>query len=426
MQVISPKLIRLYENVSIWGVKGVLDYFARMIRPDPLRSFFVENARKYPYSTSETGITLIGPLTKKSWSLSKVLRDFAFSLKDAGIPFQTFDTGPKETHASDTEGILTDVSDFRIRRYSHVVEMLFPCPLPNGIVDHRARIAFWEFNEGIADAFHCLDERDEPIIAMSDFNYGYFKKEFEGQKRIFKVLYPLRMEISSVLEKKACRAKFGLGLDDFVVFYNFSYSSGWWRKNPLDAVRAFARAFPTLRNARLVLKTANAHRFRDREEQLLALAEEVGVRDRLILFNEWMSQLDLYNLTNACDVYLSLHRAEGFGLGLAEAMCLGKPVICTDYSAPTEFCTKDHCIPVPFEMVELTTEQKKSSVWYRGVRQWAAPDVEAAAESLVKLQNNESLRLQLGTAARDYVRTAYSVDRFRESVLSFLQDKAGA
>ena len=421
MHPLFEKVSAIRDKVSLWGARGVLDYFIRKVRPDPLRSFFLDNARRHPQADSEPGITIIGPLTKKAWSLSKVLRDFAFSLKDAGIPFQSFDTGKKETHLSETDGILTPVSDFRIRKYSHVVEMTFPTPLPGGIVDHRSQIAFWEFEEGIRDVFHFLSERPDSVIAMSDFNFRYFEREFGKTKDVFKILYPLRFDVSGVPTKADCRKEFGFSDDDFIVFYNFSYSSGFWRKNPIGAIRAFACAFASSRKAKLVLKTANADSFAEREKQLLALCEELGIRDKIVLFNNWMTQQDVYNLTNACDVYLSLHRAEGFGLGLAEAMCLGKPVVSTDYSAPTEFCNNDDSIPVPFRLIDVTPEERASSFWYRGVRRWADPDIEFAAESLIRLQNDGDLRYVLGAAARDYVRSAYSVPKFKGSVETFLR-----
>ena len=412
---------QLYDKVSMWGFSGIVHYLIRKIRPNPLKTYFVDNARNYPVNEPEQGITIIGPLSRIGTSLSKVLRDFAYSLKDAGIPFQTFDTGEKQVPESDMDGILTPPSEFRIRRYSHVVEMTFPSPLPDGIVEHRAQIAFWEFNEGIKEAYHCLYDRLDPIIAMSDFNYQYFQREFGEEKQVFKILYPLRMDISKVPDIATCRNQFGFKKGDFLVFYNFAYSSGWWRKNPLDAIRAFAQAFPNPGSEKLVMKTANAQLCRNRENQLLSLAREVGIEDRLVLFNDWMTQRDVYSLTNACDVYLSLHRAEGFGLGLAEAMCLGKAVICTDYSASTEFCKPGISIPIPFELVDITPEEKASHMWYRGVRRWAKPDVTAASEALNRLRHDEMLRNRIGTAAANHIKQQYSIEQFQTSVLSFLK-----
>ena len=217
------KIANIHAKLSVWGVKGAIQYLLRKIRKDPMGAYFADNARKHPYPTPELGITIIGPLTKQASSLSHVLRDFAFSLKDAGIPFQTFDTGPGETPESDTSGILTPISEFRIRRFSNVIENISRSPLPEGIVPHRAQIMFWEFQEGILDADPGLSERTDSIIAMSDFNYRYFCEELKGITSVFKILYPMRIDVSGVMDKQSSRVKFGLGQEDFVVFYNFNY-----------------------------------------------------------------------------------------------------------------------------------------------------------------------------------------------------------
>ena len=420
--MISPfeQISLVAKKFSMWGWKGVFEYLTRPFRKDPLKTFFIRNAKDHPYAASEPGITIVGPLSTPAKATSKVLRDFAFSLKASGIPFQTYDTGSREIPASELAGILTPVEDFRIRRFSHLVEMIFPNPIPDGIVDHRARIAFWEFNEGIGDAFHCLVERNEPIIAMSDFNYEYFRREFGSRVQVFKILYPLQIRTEGVLGKRECRRKFGFSETDFIVFFNFSYSSGWWRKNSVGAVRAFARAFRDVPNAKLVLKTRALQDSSEREKELLRTAEEEGVRDKVVLFDAYMTQEDVLDLTNVCDVYLSLHRAEGFGLGIAEAMMLSKVVVVTDYSSTTEFCKKDHAVLVPFKMVDVKPNEK-DLFWYRSVKQWAEPDIEAAAAALKRLYEDEALRLRLGNAARDFIRDAFSTERFRASVLSFLR-----
>lgn len=422
MMPIVRKIALIRKKVSMWGWKGVFEYLTRPFRGNPQRAFFVRNAKRFPCVRPETGITIVGPLSTPGKATSKVLRDFARSLKAAGIPFQTYDTGSGETSASELDGILTPVEDFRIRRFSHLVEMIFPNPIPDGTVEHRARIVFWEFNEGVGDAFHCLVERNDDIIAMSDFNYEYFRREFGSRVGVFKILYPLQIDVDGVLDKAACRKKFGFASSDFIVFFNFSYSSGWWRKNAPGAVRAFALAFRNVPDAKLVLKTRALQAFEDRKAELLRIAETEGVRDRVLLFDEYLTQKDVYNLTNACDVYLSLHRAEGFGLGLAEAMILSKAVVATDYSSTTEFCKEEHALLVPFEMVDVKPCEK-DTFWYRNVTRWAEPDIKAAAEALKRLYEDEGLRARLGRNARDFILKTYSTERFRESVRAFLDGK---
>ncbi|MBP5545643.1 MAG: glycosyltransferase family 4 protein [Kiritimatiellae bacterium] len=419
MKIFIRKLCLLHEKLTMWGLKGIWDWFKSFHRTIKLRLFFLGNAKKYPYCYSESGITIVGALSGGQWSLSKVLRDFAYSLRDAGIPFQTYDIGDGSDSREDYADILTPISDFRIRKYSHAVEMI-SSPLPDGIVDNRARIVFWEFQEGVGEAFHPLLEKDDPIIAMSDFNKAYFEKAFGSRIKVNKILYPLRIDVSQVHEKKWCRKKFGFQDSDFIVFYNFAYTSGWYRKNPCGVLKAFAKAFRNIPNAKIVFKTAARNRFPAREEELLALAKAEGVSDKLFKFDDWMPQSHVYDLTNICDVFLSLHRGEGFGLGIAEAMLLSKPVVATGYSSNTEFCSHHNSIVIPYELIDIK-DNEKDAVWYRCVRHWAEPDIDAAAEALRRLYNDETLRFELGRRARDFISQKYSIENFRKSVLEFLK-----
>ena len=424
MKRFFKRIILLREKLSMWGLKGVVDYLKRQRQDYELRRYFIRNARRFPNNHPEPGITIIGFFSDGGWSLSKVLRDFAFSLRDAGIPFQTYDTGNGTIHKEDLDGILTPVSKFRIRRYSHVVEFL-SSPLPDGIVANRYRIAFWEFNEGVEHAFHPLVEKDDGIIAMSSFNYEFFRKVFGKRVDVAKILYPLRLDTSFISSKEECRAKFGLEAGSFVVFCNFAYSSGWWRKNPVGTVKAFAKAFRDIPEALLVFKTSAREQFPEREKELRSVVNEEGVSCKTVFVDDWLSQRDLYSLTNTCDVCVSLHRAEGFGIAIAEAMIMAKAVVVTDYSGPTEFCNADNSIPVPYQIVEVHEDQK-DAVWYRDVKYWAEPDIDAAADALRRLHDDGALRKALGSRARSFIEKTFSTDCFRQSVEDFLSVNAPA
>lgn len=413
------RLVSYYYKFRMWGVRGMVDFLKNAHAERKVRRFFAVNAKRYPYETPEKGITVIGNLSKRG-SLDKTLRDFVFSLRDAGIPYQTFDLGAKEVPSEDVAPILTPRSEFRIGRYSHVVEMV-RSPLQEGIVRHQARIAFWEFETGLLEAFPTLIDRAGDVIAMSDFNYNYFKVVLKGRRGVHKLLYPLRIETNDVLSKIDARKRFGLSPEDFVVFYNFSYSSGWGRKNPLGVLQAFAAAFPNERRAKLVFKTSFKIGLERRESQLREFAREKGVTDRVVFVDDYLTQKDVFNLTNACDVYVSLHRAEGFGLGVAEAMSLGKAVVVTNYSSTTEFCNEDNSLPVRCSLVKMRDEHR-DLVWFVAADKWAEPDVLDAAEKLRMLYGNPQLLERIGARAKASIREQFSIERFRVSVERFLSE----
>lgn len=408
----------VWDKLRIWGIRGAIDYMVIRYRDGRINRMFWNNARKYPCANPERGVTVVGPFSDKG-SLCKVLRDFCFSLRDAGIPFQTFDLGSNSVPGEDVVPILTKREDFRIAKYTHLVEMI-SSPVPDGIVRNRGRIVFWEFESGLLQGYPVLMERAGDVIGMSDFNYNYYRRVFDGKRNVRKILYPLRVSGEAELSMQDARLKFGIPGNAFAVFYNFSYKSGLDRKNPEGAIRAFAKALSGRKDALMVLKTVASSEYPERVQELRGLVDELRIADKVKFFDDYLTQRDVLNMTNACDVYLSLHRAEGFGLGIAEAMSLGKPVIVTDYSSTTEFCDASNSIPVGYAIVKMGASDNKL---YSAAEKWAEPDVDEAAQALSRLYADPKLRAALGTAARESILAQYSVSNFRESVLSYLSGR---
>src|SRR3954453_5160430 len=153
------------------------------------------------------------------------------------------------------------------------------------------------------------------------------------------------------------------------------------RKNPLASVEAFRTAFPT-GNERtgLVIKTRNSKLVASRFDapHWQAVTDAAGTDPRIRIIDETFSNDEMAALLHSCDCYVSLHRSEGFGYGVAEAMLQGKPVIVTNYSAVTDFCSEENARLVPYEIVSPEPgmypfmEPDRCYVW-------ASPDTSAAA-----------------------------------------------
>lgn len=151
--LISPKPFLSYiQKFRLMGWHGVASYLREKQRLNDLRRFLHQNATRHPYASPESGLTLLFDMTS-GVSLSKVMRDFAFSLKEVGIPFQTYDIGSGKGPVStdDLSPILTPIKEFRAARFSHIVEMFSGCgfSLPNRT---RSVIIFAEFTKGLKAA----------------------------------------------------------------------------------------------------------------------------------------------------------------------------------------------------------------------------------------------------------------------------------
>ena len=176
----------------------------------------------------------------------------------------------------------------------------------------------------------------------------------------------------------------------------FDHYSVFERKNPLAAVEAFRLAFGDRDDVRLVIKSINGDKHPGDHERLLAA---VGGDPRIEVVDGYLPADELAKLYSSTDCYVSLHRSEGFGLTVAEAMAQGLPVIATDYSATTELLTAETGWPVPYRLVAVGHGNPP----YPADSRWAEPDVDAAAAAMLEVADHPELARERGAAARRHV-----------------------
>jgi hypothetical protein len=191
------------------------------------------------------------------------------------------------------------------------------------------------------------------------------------------------------------RASIRLGVPPgFLFLFVFDYMSTIQRKNPVGLIEAFKRAFTAGDGARLLIKTINAPLRPYAEEEVLWAVEgrpDIHVIDRSLSGDEKDA------LMAACDCYVSLHRSEGFGLTLAEAMAIGKPVIGTGYSGNVDFMNEANSLLVDYEI----TRVGPGNEIYPPDGEWAEPSVEHAAELMRSVYERPENAARLGARARE-------------------------
>lgn len=170
------------------------------------------------------------------------------------------------------------------------------------------------------------------------------------------------------------------------------------RKNPAAAITAFRRAFPGNENASLIVKLRNLDADRQAANDLKSIAEG---DQRIDFLEATLSEDKRWSLLAGCDVLLSLHRAEGFGLPIAEAMSLGKCVVATGWSGNMDFCSEDTTALVPYTLAPAVDPTNRYPM--DDDAKWAEPDIAAAASLLRSLYDNERKRLTIAAAARDAI-----------------------
>jgi glycosyltransferase involved in cell wall biosynthesis len=194
----------------------------------------------------------------------------------------------------------------------------------------------------------------------------------------------------------------------------FDYFSVGERKNPLGAVDAFTRAFRPGEGPVLVVKTLHGERFPDEHAELVARAAR---HPDVLVWDEHLTRPDQMAFLGCLDALVSLHRSEGLGLHLAEAMWLGTPVVATGYSGNLEFMDDTNSLLVGST---LTTVTDGGGIYPPGAR-WAEPDLDDAAACLRRLAGDEELRTRLAANGRATMEAQPSDQQVATAVLARLE-----
>jgi glycosyltransferase involved in cell wall biosynthesis len=203
----------------------------------------------------------------------------------------------------------------------------------------------------------------------------------------------VRLAIDPKPSRPYVRSDFDLRDGPFIFLFTFSFDSYIARKNPQGVIDAFRTAFaPGDARAMLLVKSINGHK----TPHLVArLRDAIAGDDRIRLVDRPMARDNVFGLESVCDAYVSLHRSEGFGLGLAESMALGKPVIGTAYSGNLEFMDETTSRLLDYRLTPVRPGEYPQSEG----QSWAEPDVEQAAREMRRLVEDPAFARALGERA---------------------------
>ena len=334
------------------------------------------------------------------FGLAESARLYARSLLAEGYPVAIHNIDIDMPHGMDDTSIELHVGE----EMPHAVNMIFVNPdyleqamaaIGSERLGSRYTVAcwFWELEKFPEEWLPALRLVDEVMVSTR------FIETAVGQVTD-KPVWRAPLAVGEVPDSGLMRTDFGLDEDSFVFLNSFDFNSFLARKNPLAAIDAFRRAFADgHENARLLIKTGNGHRH---PEKLRELLNAVADDRRILVRDEVIDRSDLQALQRCIDAYVSLHRAEGFGLGLAECMRMGKPVIATAWSGNMEFMTPENSCLVDYKLVSVGEGEY---LHWAGQR-WAEADVDQAAAYMRRLVEDPTFAARVGAqAALDIRRT---------------------
>lgn len=333
------------------------------------------------------GVNLVGYLSGEL-GLGVAARRMRTALESAGVPVASVSYDRTSSRMSAPTSRSLDAP------YLFNLIVITPDQLPYFVEDvgasfleghHNIGLWYWETD--------VLTPRQLSSFAWVDEVWGattYLCDVFSSVGRVPVTHVPVPLVFDDPRADRSDRER--LGLDDrFTVLFSFDFLSVVERKNPLGLIEAYRRAFGPDEGTRLILKGINGDMFPDKREEL---ADAAADRDDIDVWDRYLSSRDRLALVQSVDCYASLHRSEGLGLTMAEAMALGTPVVATAYSGNLDFMDERSALLVPATEVLIGPGHL-----YPAEGHWAEPDLDVAAAHLRALRDDPDLAARLTAAA---------------------------
>lgn len=341
------------------------------------------------------GIAIAGEFSRAS-GLGEGARLMAEAARRMGIPVWTIDLPPPvdqrpEVPMAASEMPSPEMPPPGVPLVLHVNAPMLPLALlrlPDAVIRNRPVVGYWawETPDVPADwrpALSCVSQ----IWVPSRFTAAALEPLLPGRVRVVSPPLAIVPPIAAAMAPTA----FGLPEDAVVVLVSFNLASSFARKNPFAAIAAFRGAFGDRPDRILVLKVGHPEHAPADFARLQQMARAPNIR----IDTATRPPDERHALTARADIVLSLHRGEGFGLVLAEAMVLGKPVVATGWSGNTDFMDRTNSALVGYRLVPARDDRSV----YQGL--WAEPDVADAVQILRALADDPARRRGIGERARE-------------------------
>lgn len=380
----------------------------------PGRSLDSEPSRSHSFPDIDPklgpGLNLYGYIHGQ-FGLGQAARMYARALLGDGYPVAVNDAAIEIPHACNDHSLDGHLG----QGAPHGLNLVFVNPDLFDELAPRLRsgaytIAFWFWElDTVPDAWRRTLEQVDEVWVSTRFIEDAFK--LATDKPIVRIPYPIMAQTGMSLP----RSSFGLDENAFVFLCSFDFHSSIHRKNPGAVVAAFKTAFDGQPdNVQLVVKSSNGFRYPQQLRELLAMA---AGDSRILVRDQVLDDIHMQALQQTADAYVSLHRAEGLGLGLAESMARGKPTIATAWSGNLDFMNDRNSCLVPYRMVPIG----KGEYPFADGGNWAEADVSAAAAWMVRLVREPALVRQIGAQAQSDILETMSLQVAAKAMRARLQ-----
>lgn len=411
-------LTTAFDRTTFDGVRGMIHWWNEsgrheysllrnaLVEPDGVRigsiiQFAAQpnlSARAYPF-----GVNIIG-FPQGILGLAEDARMMGHALELASVPRAFINApiaGPAKVDTSVTR-LLTLEPKYRVSVFCLPPPEMMRLALEGGrkLIDsatYKVGAWPWELPQW-PTAFGRVHQFVDEIWAQSRFVQTAFRKL--GDTPVHHM--PMAVDIPTPTQR--VRGRFGLPEDDFLFYLMFDGNSWLTRKNPLAGVQAFQKAFDaSVSSVGLVIKGMNIRE----SDPIWKRIRDIASRDpRIHIVSEKLTRQDSINFMASLDSYISLHRSEGFGRVIAEAMLLGQPVIVTNFSGNVDYCDAETAFLVDGELAPL----RAGDYLFHEGQYWCDPDVPQAVQQIRRVFEDVEARTRIAAAGQQRLRQDYSID----------------
>ena len=327
------------------------------------------------------GVNLFG-YAQGEIGIGEDVRLIALALESQNIPFCIVNVKPGD-HVSQKDSSvdhwIVDQPRYAINIFciTGIEQVRFACTEGLDVLHGRYNIGFWpwELPEWPASCSHAFSVVDE-LWGISNYTANAYRRSDLP-------VYPMSLPVSVGDISPLKRKDFGLPEDAYLFVFSFDFNSTLVRKNPEAVIHAFQRAYPTSVDDKvgLVLKASHVSHENREWRRVKRLVE---ADPRIHIIDSTLRRPQVMALYKCCDCYVSLHRAEGFGRGMAEALMLDLQLIATAFSGNLDFCTEERVGLVRFNRRNV----RRLEYFHADGQDWADPDIDHAAELMKSIRSD--------------------------------------
>lgn len=402
--VLKPFLLKIFPYRLLRWCKG------KMIQQSFNKLKNIERPIYTP-GVYQHGINIIGNI-KAETGLGQSCRLVAGLVERAGIPFSVYQydqlgalkSGDNTWDHKISKELPYDINLIHIN--PHELGIAYQQMNPQMWTD-RYNIAYWlweleEFPEEWIPCFNCVNE----IWTPSEFISNAIRKK--TNLPVHTMPYYIQLKTGKWYDREFFR----LPSEKFLYLMMYDHSSGMERKNPIGVLKAFKKAFKRdNEDVGLVIKINNCQ-----TEDIQKIKNILDGYQNVYFITDTLNRDQVNSLIKCVDVFVSLHRAEGFGLVLAESMYLGTPTIATNWSSNIEFMNSSVACMVGYKLVTI----EKDLPPFKAGNRWADPDIDDAAEWMKKLFDDKTFYNSIKINARENIQIKLGISETKNRLVSLL------